>query len=140
VSLSEILCALYCKKNLSQGAQGLISRNDKNCINLKNTLNHYQMQFLLIAYDGTDTEAVKRRMKSRPEHLEKIAVVKKEGHFICGGAILDDSERMIGSMILYEVPDREALDKLLLEEPYIYNKVWEKIEIKPFRAAKIDTA
>jgi uncharacterized protein YciI len=44
---------------------------------------------------------------------------------------------MIGSMILYEVPDRAFLDNLLKNEPYIYNKVWEKIEIKPFRLAKI---
>ena len=93
------------------------------------------MQFLLIAYDGTDTGAQDRRMKSRAEHLEKIAHVKKAGRFLFGGAILDDHERMIGSMILYEVIDREELDKLLLDEPYIYNKVWDKIEIRPFRLA-----
>jgi len=76
------------------------------------------MQFLLIAYDGTDTGAQDRRMKSRAEHLEKIAHVKKAGRFLFGGAILDDHERMIGSMILYEVTDREELDKLLLDEPF----------------------
>ncbi len=95
------------------------------------------MQFLLIAYDGTDTGALDRRMKSRPEHLEKIAVVKQTGEFLCGGAILDDSGKMIGSMILYEVPDRATLDERLKNEPYIYNKVWEKIDIMPFRLAKI---
>ena len=40
------------------------------------------MQFLLIAYDATDVEAPDRRMKSRAEHLEKIAHVKKAGQFI----------------------------------------------------------
>jgi hypothetical protein len=96
------------------------------------------MQFLLLAYDGTDDGALDRRMKSRPEHLEKIAVVKKAGEFLCGGAILDDSGNMTGSMILYEVPDRATLDERLRNEPYIYNKVWEKIEIRPFRMAKIE--
>jgi uncharacterized protein YciI len=96
------------------------------------------MQFLLIAYDGTDTGALDRRMKSRPEHLEKIADIKKVGQFLCGGAILDDAGTMIGSMILYETEDRATLDKLLENEPYIYNKVWEKIEIRPFRMAKIE--
>jgi len=96
------------------------------------------MQFLLIAYDGTDTRARDRRMKSRPEHLEKISVVKKAGEFLCGGAILDDSGNMIGSMILYEVPDRATLDTRLKNEPYIYNNVWEKIEIRPFRMARIE--
>lgn len=95
------------------------------------------MQFILIAYDGTEKDAPERRMKSRPEHLEKIAHVKKAGQFVCGGAILNEEGTMIGSMILYEVADRAELDRLLLDEPYIYNKVWEKIDIKPFRIAKI---
>ena len=97
------------------------------------------MQFLLVAYDRTDPGALDRRMKSRPEHLEKIAVVKKRGQFLCGGAILNDEGNMIGSMILYEAENRFALDRLLENEPYIYNKVWEKIEIRPFRMAKIET-
>lgn len=97
------------------------------------------MQFLLIAYDGTDPGALERRMKSRPEHLEKIAVVKKAGQFLCGGAILNNEGAMIGSMILYEAENREALDRLLENEPYIYNKVWKKIEIRPFRMAKIES-
>ena len=93
------------------------------------------MQFLLIAYDATDVEAPDRRFKSRAEHLDKIAHEKKAGQFLFGGAILDDNEKMIGSMILYETSDREELDKLLLDEPYINNRVWDKIEIKPFRLA-----
>jgi uncharacterized protein len=97
------------------------------------------MQFLLVAYDGTDTGAMDRRMKSRPQHLEKIAIVKKAGQFLCGGAILNNEGTMIGSMILYEAENRQALDRLLENEPYIYNKVWEKIDIRPFRIAKIET-
>ena len=96
------------------------------------------MQFILIAYDSTGTDALDRRMKVRPEHLEKIALVKKTGHYLCGGAILNESGTMIGSMILYEVADRNELDRILENEPYIYNKIWEKIEIRPFRMAKIE--
>ena len=95
------------------------------------------MQFLLIAYDGTDEGAQERRLKVRPEHLEKIEKLKKSGEFLFGGAILNENGQMIGSMIVYDFPDRAALDEQLKEEPYIYGKVWEKIEIKPFRAAKI---
>lgn len=78
------------------------------------------MQFLLIAYDATDPEAPERRLKSRPEHLEKIANVRKAGHFLFGGAILDDNEKMIGSVILYETADREELDKL----KFGYTGIW----------------
>lgn len=96
------------------------------------------MQFILTALDGTDAGAPERRMRCRPEHLEKIGNVKKAGKFLCGGAILNDDGTMIGSMILYEVSDRAELDRILLDEPYINNKVWEKIDIRPFRMAKIE--
>ena len=94
------------------------------------------MQFLLTAYDGTDSEAPERRLKVRPEHLEKVEILRKSGEFLFGGAILDEKGQMIGSMIVYEFPDRKALDERLKEEPYIYGKVWEKINIVPFRLAK----
>jgi hypothetical protein len=96
------------------------------------------MQFLLIAHDGTDPDAKNRRSKVRPEHLSKIRLLKNNGEFICGGAILDDLGNMIGSMILYEMPDRKTLDDRLKDEPYIYGGVWEKIEIVPFRLATIE--
>lgn len=96
------------------------------------------MQFLLLAYDGTDAAATERRMSVREDHLEKIAGLKRIGEFIAGGAILDDDGKMIGSMVLYEFPDRATLDERLKEEPYIIKGVWQKIEIRPFRLAKID--
>ena len=34
------------------------------------------MQFLLVAYDGTDPGAHARRLKARPGHLENVAVLK----------------------------------------------------------------
>lgn len=95
------------------------------------------MQFLLIAWDGTDTNALERRMKVRGEHLKKIEVLKKKGEFIAGGAILDDAGKMTGSMIVYEFPDRQALDEYLKDEPYFTKSVWEKVEIRPFRMATI---
>jgi uncharacterized protein YciI len=94
------------------------------------------MQFLLIAYDGTDADAMDRRMKARPDHLEGVANLKKTEEFLFGGAILNESGQMIGSMIVYEFSDRAALDEMLKNEPYITGKVWERVEIKPFRHAK----
>ena len=95
------------------------------------------MQFLLTAFDGTDSGAPERRLKVRGEHLEKIAVLKNTGEFLYGGAILNEAGNMIGSMIVYEFPDRKSLDEKLKEEPYITAGVWEKIEIHPFRLPAI---
>lgn len=95
------------------------------------------MQFLLVAYDGEDAGAPERRMSVREEHLQKIGNLKKTGEFLSGGAILDDNGKMIGSMILYEFPDRKSLDERLKDEPYITKNVWQKIDIRPFRLATI---
>ena len=96
------------------------------------------MQFLLVAFDGTDPEALERRMNVRHAHLENVAVLRRSGQFMFGGAILDDDGLMAGSMIVYDFPDREALDEYLKTEPYITGDVWRKIDIRPFRLAHIE--
>jgi hypothetical protein len=96
------------------------------------------MQFLLLAYDGTDPEALQRRLNVREEHLKRISLLKKSGEFLFGGAILDNNGKMIGSMIVYDFPDRQSLEERLKDEPYLTGKVWEKTEIQPFRLAKIE--
>ena len=57
------------------------------------------MQFMIIAYDGTDEEASSRRMTARPGHIDGARLLKESGKLIAGGAILDDAEQMIGSTL-----------------------------------------
>lgn len=96
------------------------------------------MQFLLLAYDGTDAGALQRRMNVREDHFRRISLLKKAGEFLFGGAILDEGGKMIGSMIVYDFPDMQSLEERLKDEPYLTGGVWEKTEIKPFRLAKIE--
>ena len=42
------------------------------------------MEFLVIAYDGTDEGALERRMKVREAHLAQARRLKKDGHLIEG--------------------------------------------------------
>ena len=114
----------------------IINLKDQNITIIK--LNNNIMQFILIAYDGTDPQAEERRLKVRPEHLEKIKNLKNTREFLFGGAILNNEGGMIGSVILYDFPDRASLDERLKDEPYINDGVWEKIEIMPFRLANIE--
>jgi len=93
---------------------------------------------LLSAYDGTDPEALQRRLNVREEHLKRISLLKSSGEFLFGGAILDNNGKMIGSMIVYDFPDLQSLEERLKDEPYLTEKVWEKTEIQPFRIAKIE--
>ena len=88
------------------------------------------MQFIVLGYDGTDEAASERRMTNRPLHLERIRKQRTEGKVMYAAAFLDDQNRMIGSMIVYEYESKEALEAALEEEPYVTGSVWETIEIK----------
>ncbi|MCW3474149.1 YciI family protein [Limobrevibacterium gyesilva] len=92
-------------------------------------------QFVVIAYDGTDPDALARRMAVRPAHLENVKPMVAAGQIIAGGALLDDAGGMIGSVSIVDFPDRAGLDHWLATDPYVTGKVWQKIEVKPFRLA-----
>jgi uncharacterized protein len=88
------------------------------------------MQFIITAYDGTDEKALERRLQAREEHLKGVERRCKEGEHLYAAAILDEDEKMIGSMMMVEYPSRKELDQYLKEEPYVTGKVWEKIEVQ----------
>ena len=94
------------------------------------------MQFLIIAYDGDDKDAIKRRMKVREQHLEGVRKAKKEGKHLYGAAILDENNNMIGSIMVVDYPSKDILEsEWLSNEPYVTGDVWRKIDIKPCRVA-----
>ncbi|MFD1141887.1 YciI family protein [Larkinella insperata] len=95
------------------------------------------MQYVLHAYDYTDKQALNRRMAVRGQHFDGARQLKVAGHFILGGALLDDAGKMIGSMMLLDFDSEEHLNNWLQAEVYITGKVWERIDIKPFRQAEI---
>ncbi len=96
------------------------------------------MQCLVIARDGTDAEALNRRLAVREAHLESIRPRKRAGELLVGGAILDDSEKMIGSAMVVDFPDRAALQAWIDSDPYSKGNVWQKFEIYPMRVANLD--
>lgn len=94
-------------------------------------------QFLIHAYDYTDAQALDRRMAARPAHFEGIKKLKETGNFVLGGAILSEEGQMIGSNAVLQFETEEDLQAYLAIEPYIVQKVWEKIDVKSFRIANI---
>jgi len=84
------------------------------------------MQFLITAYDGENM--LEHRMEVRSRHLENIA--KVNGRVICAGGLLDDEGKMKGSALVMEFASRELLDEYLATEPYITEKVWERVEVE----------
>lgn len=94
-------------------------------------------QYLITAYDYTDTEALQRRLDVRPHHLDGARLLKDKGNFIKGGAMLNDEGKMIGSVMMMQFGTEEELHAWLQEEPYITQKVWETVDVKPFKVADV---
>ena len=95
------------------------------------------MQYVIHAYDHTDSDALARRMAVRPAHLDYVAQLKEKGQFILGGALLNPDGKMIGSMLLLDLETEDQLNDYLNTDPYIVQGIWDKIDVKPFRQAQV---
>jgi uncharacterized protein YciI len=93
------------------------------------------MRFVVMAYDGDDPEAPARRAATRPRHLEGMAQLAADGRLLLAGAIVGGSGAPVGSMLLFDVEDRDAVDDIVMRDPYREAGVWERFEIWPFTPA-----
>ena len=94
-------------------------------------------QYVVHAWDGTDDQALERRMKARPAHFDNSRRIKASGNFVLGGAMLNDEGKMIGSTMVLQFESKEELQQWMDTEPYITENVWQKIDIRPFRVADV---
>ncbi|MBV9730245.1 MAG: hypothetical protein JO309_12745, partial [Pseudonocardiales bacterium] len=81
------------------------------------------MQFMLLGYDGKDDDALDRRLAVREQHLACGDRLIAEGKMLFATAILDDDNKMIGSMLVLEFRSRAELDAWLEIEPYVTGDV-----------------
>jgi hypothetical protein len=103
----------------------------------ENSETHNMNQYLITAFDFTDETTLERRMAARPSHLETARRLKDTNNFIVGGAILNQRGKMVGSSMIVQFEADQQLSAWLAEEPYMLSKVWEKVDIKPFKVADI---
>jgi uncharacterized protein YciI len=104
------------------------------------------MQFVVIGKDKGDGEL---RRRARAEHLEFVA--GQQDFIVYAGPLIEDG-RMIGSLFVFDVPDRATLDRHLGGDPYfagegifetvdIYESRWMVPEREPgFLAAEAERA
>jgi uncharacterized protein len=95
------------------------------------------MLYVIHAYDYTDNHALDRRMAIRANHFDGARELNAKGHFVMGGALLNPNGKMIGSMMVLDFENETQMQEWYDAEPYIANKIWEKIDIKPFKKADI---
>ena len=94
-------------------------------------------QYLITAYDYTDEGALNRRMNIRPHHLDGAKSLKEKGNYVLGGAMLNHEGKMIGSTMILQFETEEELHAWQQGEPYITQKIWETVDIKPFKVAAV---
>lgn len=88
------------------------------------------MQFLILATDATDPDALSRRMGARAAHIAHIDAARAAGRAKMGVAVLNDEGQMCGSCIVAEFSSRAELDAWVASDPYSVQQVWDKIHIQ----------
>lgn len=87
------------------------------------------MQFLVRGLDGTDDEALGRRLAAREAHLALGDKLEASGNRWYGAVLLDDDGKMIGSVAIMDFPSEKELQEWLDVEPYVVGDVWKSIEV-----------
>ena len=95
------------------------------------------LQYVIIARDGADSEALQRRMNVRPLHFAGARQLKDNNNFIAGGATLDEKGNMDGSVMIVQFETQADMKNWFEKEPYITGNVWQSIEVRPFRLAEV---
>ena len=90
------------------------------------------MHFVFYCKDKADHEQV--RMANRMAHLDYLEANKAQ--LLCAGPLLSDdadSPRMVGSLLVLDLPDRAAADAFSAGDPYAKAGLFESIAIHPWR-------
>ena len=89
------------------------------------------MLFVINAFDKPGAGAL--RIEMRPAHIDYLK--GKLPQIRAGGAMLNAEEEPIGSMLIIEADDQAAADAFAVNDPFSKQGVFERVEIRPWRAA-----
>ncbi len=89
------------------------------------------MQFVIIARDFKDKDALSRRLAARAAHIELSNEALAKGQQLFAAAMLNESGEMCGSVMVVDFPSRKHVDEWLSVEPYMTGRVWEQVEVTP---------
>jgi hypothetical protein len=86
------------------------------------------MLFVIIGHDGPDSK--ERRRKLRPDHVEHLRRLSRAGRVPLAGPFTDGS----GSLVVIEAESLGDAWDLVAEDPYVGGGVFDRVEVRPFRA------
>lgn len=95
------------------------------------------MDFLLIADDGQDDAAPARREAARERHVANIRAHAAAGRLVMSGPRLRADGGTAGSLQVFRLPDRAAMEAYLATEPFAREGVWTGWQALDFRIASV---
>jgi uncharacterized protein YciI len=84
------------------------------------------MLFVIIGHDARD--AIEKRPKYRPAHLQHLAPLESEGRIALAGPLTDGA----GSLIVVEAESAAEVWELVARDPYVVNGIFESVDVHPF--------
>lgn len=88
------------------------------------------MLFVITAFDRPG--ALELRNQHRPAHLEYLE--GKSEKIRAGGALLNQNEQPMGSMLIIDATDQAAAEAFAAADPFNREGVFERVEVRPWRA------
>jgi uncharacterized protein len=89
------------------------------------------MLFVITAFDRPG--ALHLRLQVRPAHLDYLD--GKAAQIKVAGPLLNENDQPVGSLLIVEAEDRAAAEGFAAGDPYRRRGVFERVEIRPWRAA-----
>jgi len=87
------------------------------------------MLFTVIRHDKPNSVAL--RMSARPKHLVYLERVQR--CIASGGAILNDNNEQVGSILMIDVADPAAAEEFAATDPFVAAGLFASTVIAPFR-------
>ncbi len=94
------------------------------------------MAYAIFGWDGTDKDALDRRMAVRDRHLEVITRWARSGRLLMGFPTFRADGSIAGSLMILD-EDEVGVKEYLAEEPFSREGVWQRYEARPFRLAPL---
>ncbi len=100
------------------------------------TVSLSRKHFIVIAKDFKDPDCINRRLAVRPDHLVRASEQFEAGRIVMGGALVNEEGTMNGSVMMLDLPSKQATDAFIREDAYVKGRVWENWEISEFKMAR----
>ena len=86
--------------------------------------------FVMFGHDGP--EGLSRRPAVRPQHLEHLRTLDRQGRIqFAGPMFADDGETPVGSVVVFEAPDLEVAQAHCAHDPYVLEGVFGDWQVRP---------